>query len=633
MIGDSLTETWTELEAAREQSEKRLFAWDEIRGRYHGPHWMKDAPHGVHALESPEYEIIATLKAQFLAGDPTVTAKAMRVDRPDTRLKAIALRHTLNRMSRDADHKTFFGKQFVDWCIGFDVVGVQRTPAPWSDQGPVDGQMMRPRLFRISPKRYRTDPRALEENEERWRGYEMTTSLKKLLAQAKKEKGWHVEALNKLTPESGSMMDLFPKEGRDVKRDDVKLYVVWIAEKQVKYGPDKGFHGAIEMYAETGRSEGPLSLVYGPVDYYGGRRGPFYKSGQEYVPDSTHPLSVMQQIQSIARQVGLQSNVIDNAQRTYARFFVDGSGQQGVAAKIKNAGHNGVVVIPGWDKNKSGMFEKGGVSSDQLAVYQFLLERLDRRAGLSATARGQAQSGTTATAEAIAQGGSAARVEGLRDTWTKHVRDCQRALGEILCMDEQFYMPLAPEAVQEMVQAGVPEDMIPQYVQGGYDKGESFEDYEIDIEPLAMRFQSQEEREASAERELLMWQNLAAVVSNPAAAAFDWKGILGDVGDKWGQPELPERFNAPLAEQIAGVMLMGAIQQGSGAFESGSQPDAQPKLQPRTVDVSAISAQPAKPQQAGASSGAQKPQGRPGAQTGAAAGGMAKRVGAKAGAK
>lgn len=629
MIGDDAQSTWDELEAARRQSESRLFQWEQMRGRYHGPFWDKSAKHGSSEPENPAYEIIATMKAQFLAGDPMTTAKAMRVDRPETRLKAIALRHTINRLSRDADHKTFFSNQFVDWCLAYDVVGLQRTPAPYSDRGPVDGPLMRPRFFRISPLRFLSDPRALEQNEERWRGYWMTASLKKIQEQARKEKGWHADALAKLQPESGSFMDSLPKEGRDVKRDDVKIYVVWIPEEQVgKFGPDKGFWGSIRMYAETSKDKGPVALIYGPQGYYGSRRGPFFKSGQEHVPDSTHPLSVMQSIESIAQEARLQSTVVSRAMQNYARFYIDG-GPAGSAGKLKNAAHNSVVSIPGWDKSRGAMFTKGGVDSEMLASYQFILERLDRRAGLSSTARGQAQSGTTATAEAIAQGGSAARMEGLRDTWYAHIRECQRALGEILCMDEQFWMPLAPEAVQEMVQAGVPQNMIPQYVQGGYEQGESFEDYEIDIEPLSMRFQSQEEREASAEREMLMWTSLAAVVAQPSAAAFNWKAIIGDIGDAWNKPELPERFNAPMAEQIAGVMLMGAIQQGQGAFESGSQPDAQPQTtpKPRTIDVSAISAQPAKPQQAGA--GTPKPQGKPGASSGARAGGRAKSAGRK----
>jgi hypothetical protein len=623
MIGDDLDKTWNELEAARRQTESRLSTWAEMRGRYHGSAWDSSEQSYSKELESPEYEIIATMKAQFLAGDPMCTAKPMRVDRPEARLKAIALRHTINRLSRDADHKTFFGKQFVDWCLAYDVVGVQRTPAPWADSGPVDGPVRRPRFFRISPGRYRVDPRATEQEEERWRGFVLVTSLAKIKTQSKTEKGWHSDALSKLQPESGDVTTMFPVEGRNLQRDDVKLYVCWCPEEQMRKEP--GFNGSIRMYAETGKDKGPLALVYGPVGYYGPRRGPFYKSGQEHVPDSTHPLSVMQQIQNLARPLGLQSNVVDNAIRSYARFYIDGSGQQGVAGKVKNAGHNGVVAVPGWRKEMGAMFEKGGLNAEMLAAYQFFLERLDRRAGLSSTARGQAQSGTTATAEAIAQGGSAARMEGLRDTWHKHVRECQRALGEILCMDEQFWMPLPPEAVAEMMQAGVPPDedgqiKIPTDVQGGYGKDESFEDYEIDIEPMSMRFQSQEEREMAAEREMAIWGWAAQVTGTPTSAALDIKGILGDIGEKIGQPELPERFNAPLAEQIAGVMLMGAIQQGSGAFESGSQPKPQAGSSPRQVDVTAISAQPAKPQPA--AGGASKA----GAKTGGAAGGMAKKA-------
>lgn len=631
---------WNEFEASRKQSEARLFAWDEMRGRYHGPYWDRTAKHGAGEPENPAYEIIATMKAQFIAGDPMCTAKAMRVDKPETRGKAIALRHTINRLSRDADHKTFFGMQFVDWSMAFDIVGVQRTPAPWSDRGPVDGPLMRPRLFRISPTRYRADPRATELNEERWRGYVFLASKAAVLARASKndpnDRGWRKPEIEKIQADSG-IDKMLPSGGKDVKRDDFKMYIAWVPEEEQggKFTGENGFWGTMHFFAETSRGGEPLVEIRDPQPYYGARRGPFYKSGQEHVPDSTHPLAIMQAIESIAKSLRLQSVVIDNAMRIYKRIMVTGGAGKGIAGKIKTTVHNGVVHIDGFDaRSMAKEFSIGGVDADTLTAYQFLIERLNTRAGLSSTARGQAQSDTTATAEAIAQGGSAARMEGLRDTWYAHVRECQRALGEILCMDEQFYMPLAPEAVQEMVQAGVPQNMIPQYVQGGHEEGESFEDYEINIEPLSMRYQTQEEREMAAEREMGMWGNFVAMISNPVAASIDMKGILGDLGDKWNQPELPERFNAPLAEQIAGVMLMGAIQSGQGAFETGSAPQGQPGTspKPRTMDVTAISAQPAKPQQAGLSAGTPKPQGKPGASSGAKAGGMAKRK-AKVGAR
>jgi hypothetical protein len=375
-------------------------------------------------------------------------------------------------------------------------------------------------------------------------------------------------------------------------------------------------------------------LVFGPVPYYGPRNGPIYVSGQETVPDMVHPLAVIPAIENIARELRLESQVMSHALANYKRMLIDGNGEPSISQKIKSTRHGNVVHIKGWDKNKTGEFTIGGIDGDTLAAYQFLLERLNKRAGVSDTSRGQAQAGRTATAETYAAAGSEARIDGLRDEWRCHGRDAYRALGEVICMDEQSYFPLEPEAVQEMVAAGADPQNIPTYVQGGYEDGETFEDYEIDIDVMSTRHMTQEEREMAAEREMNLWLQLGPLI--PQTPFLGWPSILADIGDAWNKPELAERLNVNMATQVAGLMLAMQLQ--------GAYTDEAPKKQPMTkpkqanaIDITGSAKTAAKPMapQIGMGAGG-KPAGggMAGNRSGAQAGGMAKRkapskVGAK----
>lgn len=557
---------WDELEASRRQVEAQTKHRTEMIRRYTGPYYDDAERPAGNEPENPAFEYLSTVSSLIMAGIPQCSIKATRADRPLTAMKARALQHSTNRVSRDRNDRSTFEKLFVDWCFGPAIAHQTRTPTRMYDSGPLDGPVYRPALRRVRPELWRRDARATDWEDTRWRGHGTLTSKKGLLALAQTEEGWRTDIIERLREESG-LDSLLPKEGANLSgRDDVKLWTVWVAEEQIDpdFTPEEGYYGTIHYYAETERSRfnggatntNPLEEIRDPQPYFGCSKGPYHMGGQMYVPDRVQPLAVMVAIEQIARTMGMQSAVIDDAIRKFKRFLVEGSGQKNVGALLKNARHNGVVKIKGFQKGMAEAFTIGGIDNTMLAAYQFLQDMLDKRSGLSQTQRGNAQSGTTATAETYAAQGSSARIALLRDKWYGFAGEMFAGTAEMIDQDDQFWMPAPPELAAQM----------PEGIFGGREPGERFSDYELTINALSMRYRSEEERAAAAEYELALFQQIA-----PMAVQYpflDIPSILIDVADARGESHLPARFNAEVAAGVAAVMLMGALNPAT-AYQPG----------------------------------------------------------------
>lgn len=543
---------WEELEADRRQSEKMLKVRDKMVARYHGPYYDPGNKDAEMEPENPAYEWISTIKSQILAGVPGCTLKPTRADKPIYAMKAKALRYATNRVSRERDDRSTYGKLFIDWCFGPCYATTVRQPAPWLDAGPVDGPVHRPAFKRISPRLFRKDARATDWADTRWRGSAAITNKPAALRMAKTGPGWDVAAINRIKTDTNLDREI-SKEGMSLQgRDDFKLWRIWVPEEQLHpdFDYDNGFWGTVHYYAESGKDNGNkesmLVEIRKPQPYFGCRRGPFHMSGQMYVPDRIAPLSVMTAIESIARALRLSSVVMNDAIATYKRFILEGTGTKNLGMLLKNARHNGVYKAKGFQKGMAEQFTVGGPDPTMLAAYEFLQQQLDKRWGLSQSNRGNTQPGVTATAETYAAIGGSSRVALLRDEFYAFVADGFRATAEMIDQDEQFFMPAPPELAGQ----------IP-FIVGGREPGESFDDYELQVEPLSMRYRSEEERAAAADYEIALFERIGAIATQ--FPFIDCQGILLDVAEARGESQLPSRYDAQLAASVASLMLMQAI--------------------------------------------------------------------------
>ncbi len=599
---------WDELEASRRQVEAQTKHRADMIRRYTGPYYDEAEQPGQKEPENPAFEYLATVSSLIMAGIPRCSIKTQRADRPMSALKARALQHSTNRVSRERNDRAKFEKLFVDWNLGAAVSVQMSRPSREYDAGPLDGPVYRPTLGRVRPELWRRDARATDWEDTRWRGHGALTSKKGLLMLAKTEPGWKPEIIDRLREESG-LDSLVPKEGANLSgRDDVKMWCVWVPEEQLEedLGPEDGFNGTMHYYAETERTRfngtktNPLEEIRDPQSWFGPACGPYHMGGQMHVPDRIQPLSVMTAIEQIARTLGMQASVIDDAIRQFKRFLLEGTGQKNLGALLKGVRHNGVLKAKGFQKGMAEQFTVGGIDNTMLSAYQYLQDMMDKRSGLSQTQRGNATSNTTATAETYAAQGSSARIAFLRDKWYSFVNSNFYGTAAMLDQDDRFWIPPPPELAEQF----------PEGIFGGREPGEMFSDYELSVEALSMRYRSEDERAAAADYEIALFERIGPFsLQNPH---IDIPGILLDVADARGEAYLPSRFNTELASNIAAVMLMNAMapemayQPGTVRQEpsmSQDVPQARTAQQQPAVPQASM-AGPAKPGAAGARPGA-----------------------------
>lgn len=646
--GDAMTD---ELAAADEASKRTFCAWDEMIRRLHGPYFEQGADAGKHYPVNPGFEMVATTSAQIIAGDPECFIQATRFDRPEIVEKGKALQHVLNRLARDMRMKRNLRKLFMDWYLKRACTYLVRQRAPWMDRGPLDGPVVRPAGIRVPPKNLRQDARATDWDETRWRGHELLASKSAILERAKKEKGWRINEINAIDGET-EIDHLIAEGGKRVQRDDFKLLVVWFPEEQLDedLGPDEGFHGTQHFYACTqrARKDGTRSAglveIRDPQSWFGPRRGPYNRSGMYYVPDKVEPLSVMVAIEHVARSLGMRASVIEQAMANYKKVLIEGTGERNLANRLKMIAHGGVLKAKGFDKSKVAEYATGGLDAQMLEAFAFDQRRMEQLSGVTETAKGNVRAGLTATAETIAAAGASSRTEAMRDEFGDFVREEWLGYAEVIDADDEFYMPLPPEAQRDGVQAIA--------LRGGRSDGESFEDYELKVNPLQMGFRSEQERIAAAEREWNLFAQLNAMVPTPGFVASDWTGLLEDMGAAYRIPELPRRLNENAARQIATLFLQteiaGALQPGEArpvarsVADSGvngrktvvaaQQAQASRMQPPAQLGQGSQGGAPSRPARSSSGSGGMvKRQPTPGAKSGAQAGAGAKSK-AKAGA-
>ena len=575
---------WDEIEASRRQMEKRFAARKEMIRRFHGSFYDQDEKPSQSEPENTSFELLHTTISQIVAGHPMCSIKPLRADRPQYAAKARGLQHATNRVAREQNMRAKAIKFFTDGHFGAAIGYITRKPDPYLDRGPLDGPVHRPIVNRVSPPLWRCDARATDWDDTRWRGHGFITSKSTLASLCKDDPSWRAKEIESLNPETG-LAGYIPKEGQNLSgRDDVKVYCVWVPEEQIDadFSPDNGFWGTMHYYAESGggrNKEESLVEIRNPQPYYGGRQGPYFLYGQMYVPDHLHPLSLGIAIEQTGRQLGMVSRVIEDAMKNYKRFLLDGSPGKNVGMLLKNVAHGGVVKAKGFQKAMAEEFTIGGVDNNMVAMYQFLTEMMDKRSGLSQTAKGNTRSGTTATAETYAAMGGNARVALTRDGFYAFQGDLYSAMAAMIDQDDEFWMPPPPGMEQEA----------PQGIFGGRDPGETFEDYDLSIDPTSMRFRSEEERAAAADYEVQLFERIAPLAVN--APFVDINGILLDVADARGESQLPARYNQQLAGAIAAMMLQQAAvanvagqggQVSDGASVAGDNPQARSALQPPT---------------------------------------------------
>jgi len=570
---------WEELEASRRKVERMFGELDEMLRRYHGFYFDPGASQ-KREVENPAFEALAVMSSQLVSGDPYYMVEPQRSDDPMIDQRCIGLEYAGNKLVRGINLKRTFRRGLVDYFFRRAVFLNEREALPYVDRGPVDGVPHRANVRLVPMKWFRYDARATDMQETRWRAHPTITSKGSLLERIRAkdgkttEQGWRVDLIEGLQPED-DLCKMISKDGESLKRDDFILWNVWIPDEQVdeELTPDKGYWGAWHYYAQIGKGvsargskskRAPLVEIREPQACFSARQGPYTIVGQYDVPNESESLTMFLANEEWARQTSDTSRVLLNLIREYKNIMVYSGADQALAGKIKNAKNGSSFYSKGFDPKFAQTYTMGGLDANMLGALDWMLSRSKERTGITDSMLGQAASGATATAETLAAGGASSRIAFLRDTFYDGLAQVGRGLFEMIDGDEDFYMRV-PTRVQE--QMGFRYDM----VKGGRENGQTFDDYDVVLQPLMMRHKTAEETAMEADQEFTFWQAFTAMA--PTAPYLNLKDVIRDRARLTQRPNLDARVNYELLNQMQGLALAGQVQtMGTGSQTSDRTP-------------------------------------------------------------
>lgn len=563
------------VEEGKEATKRHLHHAREAIEKYHGGFWV-DASGGGSNEFTPEntyYEYATAMLPRLVFHNPRVRATSRRSG-PQADV-ALAMRHGLNRLVRDARLNWTLRDVVLDMLFAFGVILVKETERDGlalAQGDPIEpAKPTWPMAQRVPPTKFFMDPIAYDWGSTRYRGHEWRMDKEDLLKLAKDhpEQGWRTKAIKDLpisSPDEDRDMIPVDRPAAHQSREEVVAHDIWFPEIELDEspGPEEGFFGTVFTLAEmqSGNDDG-AQFIRDPRPFYGPRTGPYTLFGVYKVPDSPFPLAPLAAVEAQIRELNVHARVNSENQRKYKRMV--GVKDRSTAEKIKNQPHDHVVAMGADDLRQSiGQFELAGLSEQAVVYEERMKERTNRMIGMDETMRGTSEPGATATATTLASESAVARISEIKAAVINATEDVLYSLGHYLYYSDTSVFPVSDIVFQE-VGVKIPEypglEVVPWYRGGDPDrkKGYTFDDLELDIEPYSMERTSeglQMQRMMQA-HELLMGM-LPAMERFPD---FPWPEWLKKLGDAMNLPNLEELVRPEMLERLTKQLEMMTQQQ------------------------------------------------------------------------
>jgi hypothetical protein len=259
----------------------------------------------------------------------------------------------------------------------------------------------------------------------------------------------------------------------------------------------------------------------------------------------------------------------NEAIRKYKRLIIMDETSPDLAQKVKSP-DNYVVTAKGFKKEMVIDLESGGITSQHKDQIRDALERVDRNTGISQVQRGNLQKGLTATEVAVADAASSEALAFVKQEFTDATVQVLNSAAWFMYNEDRVEFPLGEEAADDL---GMGEP----WFKGGMGGETSFDDLELEIEPMSM-----ERMNEALMRTNYMEQMQMIMEAGPAVLAapfFDWKAIFERGGDALNDPMMGDIFNAPLAAKLTGMQMaqsMSPQPAPGGGGGGGGAPTASP---------------------------------------------------------
>lgn len=578
-----------EIRSAEEWIDGFFEDWDSKMRRYTGPGWRSkgrgdDEGKDDYDPENFSYEWMALVAGQLVLGNPRARFTTTRDG--EERFMVKAHEYAVNRWCRETNMRQLNEKLVADF--GFHRAICLTLPNFDPDQSDKDDRRNWPTAKRISPKRYVYDVRAIEKEEELWRGHQSIHQRHELLerARANPDEHWDEKAIEELTEDLG-VEDIRPKgRGRDgsSQRNEVVLYNVWVRD----YTPtkaDRKRHGneawdrqlRYGAWLTLGVIEGTTRAgwVRAPYPYWGHQRGPYVVIDGYIIPDEQVGLA---QIPAVAEQVdelNIHARAMSRAMAKFKKGILVDASDPEFEEKIKDFEDHWVVGLDGIDDidKKVKEITLAGATPEHFNHLQVCRDRVQRNGGITDIQRGQTERGVTATADQLADQAQQSRIGFIAVKFMSGITEILENVSVYMAFDETVTR-LGPEAQRALRDPLTGEKIQGLTYFGGIDSSEEadwFFSLSMEIVPYSMGSTS----EALEQQRVLQLMNTIAVLL-PMMVQYPfvlWEDILETLGEMLNIHNLSHYFDPEALKQYQQLMLQGQ--------EIGAQPrsgSSQPRL-------------------------------------------------------
>lgn len=569
-----------EIEAAEKLRDAHLQNLDAQIDRFTGPSWDSQCEWSSlnYDPKNRGFQYVRRILSRVAFDNPrfTITSRAG----PAQRAVAQAMRLGMNRWARDVQLQEIAEHVATDSRFAYGVLAVTQVPDPMSDPG-AEEPRMRPQMRRLSPREYGFDSIAKNRRDARFEFNIFVIDKDDLLviAEANKDEGWDVKAINALAPDTGKEKLVRPKSDNQPTREEIVAYSIWVPEYEIQFGEkeaeahgagswkEAGYHGTIFTLGVGQGQSGDDSgeWIRAPQPYYGPASGPYQVIGSFYVPDSAIPLGELTAVEGQNQELNIHARAMTRSAARRKNMALVGANDTALQAAVKSAEDGDVVTCNVADLAKNlAKVELGGVTDEQRMTILDLEADLDRALGTSDAVQGSVTGDATATENMIA-----AQASSSQEDWTSRKfryqfgLACQK-VAWFLYHDDRVSFPLGDEASAEL---NVPEP----WFQGGTQaegSGASFEDLELEIEIDSMARPDEAREQAQTMQFMAAVEQLVGLVVQFPNAGFDrWIPILAE---KFNQEAVADALNLQglIADALMAQMVgMAPPQPGAGATQ------------------------------------------------------------------
>jgi len=550
--------------------------WEAIR-RYYGPAYRAGETSAID-FENHAHSWISIFLPILASGNPRVRGKTPRMGEAAVFAKAMEL--AINRNFELTDAKRTIEQLAVSWAFRY-AVGYT-SPEPIVGMAEREDPPMRPTTKCLSLEDYIFDPLAKQHAECRFQGHRVSRDRESLLKEAAEhpEYGWD-ERLIETLGFSRARERKMEQAGGGENRDEIDFWAVWIPEIQLeeatdadgnKFEPlrDDGFNGTVFYVSEQSDD-----FIRPPHPMYGPRDGPYTFSGYLVVPDEVVPLSPLVATAAQAEIYNaVMASAIENI-RGYKRGIAVGSDSGNLDEVMADFTDTGIMKIDAISKLSEMMqqVELLGLTPQHQVQLDMLRNLLERSSGISEALQGTT-SGSTATEASIASMSVGKRMGFMSEKFIGGmVKPIAKKEGWYLAMHPSSRTSLGELAEGLFIDPKTMQPIEMPILVGGPEHGDLMEDFDVEIQPISMRFTTEmleAERAASWEQFLL---STAPMI--PQTPYIDWQLVYSRKAEQLGDPSLARTIDIQKAMFMGQIQLMAQLGQpapGVAAQQTSYQP-------------------------------------------------------------